>query len=231
MGPPAASPLQDPSTPDPREPGPRAGGPRRSSLVQERSKQTRRRLVRAAVGLWSDRGFERGVEETTVEEIARAAGVSKGTLYFHFAHKEDILLELGYGTADALFEEAERGARAGRSGVALVQQLLASLAKRAEAVPPAAVARAIAQFRSVGAPPPAAGRPDIHDGLVVALDLARKQGELPAGTDTDELGQVISALAMDSLWRWAAGDRRKLRPVLRKRADLVLAGARSEAGR
>jgi AcrR family transcriptional regulator len=200
-------------------------------LVQERSKQTRRRLVRAAVGLWSERGFERGVEETTVEEIARAAGVSKGTLYFHFAHKEDILLELGYGTADALFAQAERGARGGRSGVALVQQLLASLAKRAEAVPPAAVARAIAQFRSVGAPPPAAGRPDIHDGLVVALDLARKQGELPAGVDTDELGQVISALAMDSLWRWAAGDPRKLRPVLRRRADMVLAGARAESSR
>ena len=61
-------------------------GPRRSSLVQERSRRTRQQLVNAAVKLWTERGFENGVETTTVEEIARAAGVTKGTFYFHFAH-------------------------------------------------------------------------------------------------------------------------------------------------
>ncbi|MBO0732310.1 MAG: helix-turn-helix transcriptional regulator, partial [Acidimicrobiaceae bacterium] len=78
---------------------PSANGPRRTALAQDRSKQTRRRLVRAALQLWTERGFDRGVEETTVDEIVRAAGVTKGTFYFHFAHKEDILLELGWGTA------------------------------------------------------------------------------------------------------------------------------------
>src|SRR5205807_10188546 len=67
-------------------------GPRRSALLQERSRNTRRQLVRTALALWDERGFEKGVEDTTVEEIARAAGVTKGTFYFHFAHKEDILL-------------------------------------------------------------------------------------------------------------------------------------------
>src|SRR6185369_9527256 len=55
---------------------------RRAALLQERSRHTRRELVRAALALWNERGFERGVEETTVEEIARAAGVTKGTFYF-----------------------------------------------------------------------------------------------------------------------------------------------------
>jgi Bacterial regulatory proteins, tetR family len=31
----------------------------------------------------------------------QAAGVTKGTFYFHFAHKEEILLELGYQTGAA----------------------------------------------------------------------------------------------------------------------------------
>ena len=57
--------------------------------------------------LWTERGFENGVETTTVEEIARAAGVTKGTFYFHFAHKEDVLLEMSLTTSAAMAEDAE----------------------------------------------------------------------------------------------------------------------------
>jgi AcrR family transcriptional regulator len=87
-----------------------ADGPRRSSLVQERSRRTRQELVNAAVKLWTERGFEHGVESTTVEEIARAAGVTKGTFYFHFAHKEDVLLEMSNTAGDAAIAEADRAA-------------------------------------------------------------------------------------------------------------------------
>ncbi len=88
-------------------------GPRRSSLVQERSRRTRRELVNAAVKLWTERGFESGVESTTVEEIARAAGVTKGTFYFHFAHKEDVLLEMSNAAGDAAMDVARRSAEDG----------------------------------------------------------------------------------------------------------------------
>src|ERR1700710_1277713 len=81
-------------------------GPRRSALLQERSRRTRRALVKAALRLWSARGYERGIEETTVEEIAAAAGVTKGTFYFHFARKEDILRELGWGASAAVLADA-----------------------------------------------------------------------------------------------------------------------------
>src|SRR5712671_5661469 len=89
-----------------------ADGPRRSSLVQERSRRTRQELVNAAVQLWTERGFETGVESTTVEEIARAAGVTKGTFYFHFAHKEDVLLEMSITTGDAVKRIVEESVQA-----------------------------------------------------------------------------------------------------------------------
>jgi AcrR family transcriptional regulator len=208
------------------EHGPPVTGPRRTALVQDRSKQTRRRLVRAAVQLWTERGFDHGVEGTTVEEIAQAAGVTKGTFYFHFAHKDDILLELGWGTAEALYEEAVRGVAARRSGVLLVRQLLTSLARRAEAVPRAAVLRAVAGFYATGVSRSIPGRRDIHHGLAVAIDLARSQGELPNSADPEELARALSSVSMDSVLRWAQGDGRRLRTVLHSRADIILAGAR-----
>src|ERR1700716_495407 len=113
-------------------------GPRRSSLVQERSRRTRKELVNAAVKLWAERGFESGVEDTTVEEIARAAGVTKGTFYFHFAHKEDILLEIGWAAAEAMVRESRGAMQQERSAVEVVDALLSSLARRVARTPRAA---------------------------------------------------------------------------------------------
>ena len=50
----------------------------------------REQLLTAARRLFVRKGY-RG---TTTEEIAAAAGVTKGAVYFHFARKEDILLEI-----------------------------------------------------------------------------------------------------------------------------------------
>jgi AcrR family transcriptional regulator len=51
--------------------------------------QTRRRLYEAALAI-----FRRdGVVACRIDDIAKAAGVSRGTFYFHFPTKEDVLLE------------------------------------------------------------------------------------------------------------------------------------------
>jgi AcrR family transcriptional regulator len=64
---------------------------RREPLARQVQKeQTRALLVDAALRVFAERGYE----EATVEEIAAAAGYSKGAYYFHFTSKEDIFLEL-----------------------------------------------------------------------------------------------------------------------------------------
>jgi AcrR family transcriptional regulator len=45
-----------------------------------------RRIARAALGLFSGQGYA----ATTVDDIAKAAGVGKGTLYAYFSAKEDM---------------------------------------------------------------------------------------------------------------------------------------------
>ncbi|WP_459648514.1 TetR family transcriptional regulator [Kitasatospora sp. Ki12] len=68
-------------------------------MVQERSERTRGRLVEAGAGLFDRHGYT----GATLGEIAAAAGVTKGALYFHFASKEEL--------ARAVFEQAERSLR------------------------------------------------------------------------------------------------------------------------
>lgn len=60
-------------------------------LTREESRQqTRTRLLEAAVQVFSRRGYQ----AATVDEIAEAAGYSKGAVYSNFSSKEELFLEL-----------------------------------------------------------------------------------------------------------------------------------------
>jgi AcrR family transcriptional regulator len=60
-------------------------------LTREESRQqTRTRLLDAAVQVFSRRGYQ----AATVDEIAEAAGYSKGAVYSNFSSKEELFLEL-----------------------------------------------------------------------------------------------------------------------------------------
>ena len=203
-----------------------AEGPRRSALLQDRSRRTRRRLVRAALALWTERGFERGVEETTVEEIARAAGVTKGTFYFHFAHKEDILLELGWGTAEVLYEEAVDGVAGGLPAETILDGLLASLARRVQSVPKMATARSVAEFNRPDRPVRTEGHFALWRSFAVVLEAEREQGLLGPDVDVDEVAIMLEVLLMDVLSSWARSDL-PLMALLRQRTAVLLAGARA----
>jgi len=56
---------------------------RRAALAAERRGQ----ILDAALRLWTAHGFD----ATTVDALAREAGVAKGTVYLYFATKEDLL--------------------------------------------------------------------------------------------------------------------------------------------
>ncbi|MFL6127174.1 ScbR family autoregulator-binding transcription factor [Actinophytocola sp.] len=54
---------------------------------QSRSENTRLHLVRSAAELFDRNGFS----GTTLAEVSRAAGVTKGAFYFHFASKDELV--------------------------------------------------------------------------------------------------------------------------------------------
>ncbi|MFF4767342.1 TetR/AcrR family transcriptional regulator [Streptomyces sp. NPDC001255] len=75
-----------------------------SPEVGSRGATTRRRIGDAALRLFDEHGFHR----TSVEAIARAAGVSRATLYQYFLGKEEIFHELMDECAAALVRVARR---------------------------------------------------------------------------------------------------------------------------
>lgn len=85
--------------------------------MQERSERTRRRLVFAGAELFHRHGYA----NATLGDIARAAGVTKGALYFHFASKDD-LADAVQRKGCRLLQEAVRGLREG--GASPLQALI-----------------------------------------------------------------------------------------------------------
>jgi len=79
--------------PTPRKrPATAAASARRARRESEqRAERTRDGIREAANALF----MERGVDNTTVDAICAAAGISKGTFYLYFHRKEDLLLEYG----------------------------------------------------------------------------------------------------------------------------------------
>jgi len=90
--------------------GPALHGPAEKKLRPARTNATRQKLFDASMELIG----ERGAAGVTVDEIAAAAGVSKGTVYYNFGSKSDLIAQLlrhgvdilkarliGVGTAEA----------------------------------------------------------------------------------------------------------------------------------
>lgn len=70
-----------PSTPDP------APKPEKAPRFRRRKDARPEELIRAAVALFGEQGFA----ATNLKDVAKRAGVSKGTVYLYFKSKEDLL--------------------------------------------------------------------------------------------------------------------------------------------
>ena len=104
----------------------------------------RTRLAGAALELYSQRGFE----QTTVEDIAQRAGVTRRTFFRHFADKREVLF--GSGNAEGLVvKSALQSAPADASPLEVVGVALGALAAKIDS----GVEDAVRRIRIVRASP------------------------------------------------------------------------------
>lgn len=71
--------------------------------TKEDAEKTRRRIMAAAL-----RRFDRsGISNTTLEEVARAAGVTRGAIYWHFSGKKALLHAIREEVSVPLLDQAD----------------------------------------------------------------------------------------------------------------------------
>jgi AcrR family transcriptional regulator len=80
----------------------------RQPLATLKAEETRERILDAALRLFRDKGFD----ETTMRDVATAAGVATGAAYYYFRSKQDLVMGFYVRTAEAsrgvLSEQIER---------------------------------------------------------------------------------------------------------------------------
>jgi TetR/AcrR family transcriptional regulator, cholesterol catabolism regulator len=72
--------------------------PKGIPLIEEDQAKRRKEIFQASVHLFLNKGFN----ETSMREIAEAAGIGKSTLYDYFRNKDDILLSFAEDELDLL---------------------------------------------------------------------------------------------------------------------------------
>lgn len=75
-----------------------------SGIRETKKRRTRKAIQEAAITLFSQKGFE----ATSMEELARAAGVGKGTIYGYFRTKHEIFLAFCEEEIDHAFAALEQ---------------------------------------------------------------------------------------------------------------------------
>ncbi|MBE3009995.1 TetR/AcrR family transcriptional regulator [Microbispora sp. NEAU-D428] len=86
-------------------------------LRERKKRETRQRIADMAMGLFLQRGFD----NVTVAEVARAADVSVNTVFNYFRTKEDLFLDRSEESEDML-ARAVRERRAGETAVEAVRR-------------------------------------------------------------------------------------------------------------
>lgn len=195
--------------------------------IRERKKaSTRQTLVDAAARLFA----ERGVEATTMDDIARAARMSRTSVFNYFGYKEMILCEIGaryvQEVAGPVLQDLERSPDAIFRDIA---DALAALASREPALI-AAVAR-----ETTHPDPKRRQRAQQTMGYPVVvntlLDRFAQRGALRHPEQRDSYGDQIVDLIAGTLVR-AAGSmsREQLRREIQRAFDVFAGGAFVEPG-
>lgn len=155
-----------------------------------RAVRTRRRVLDAAAHLLA----ERGVDATSMDAVATAAGISRSTLYRHWPERLPLLLEAIEHLGEPYRREGAGASRPGEGLVEALQRHIGGLGDGLRSPEWGAVAADLAA---------AADRdPDlaeVHGRYVVArretviarLREARDRGEVPAATDLDWAVSVL----------------------------------------
>lgn len=186
-------------------------------------------IIDAATGVFAEKGYA----GTNLNEVARRAGVAKGTLYLYFATKEDLFRAVAQTAFTNNLEGMEKAASDFKRPVRdLIPALLQAAAKGpANSQIPAIARMVISESRQF---------PDLasiwHDNVVArvlnmlsdVLKEGQKRGEVRQGDPRLQALSVAGPMVTATLFREIFSEDSELRPDLeslaKSHADIILRG-------
>lgn len=174
-----------------------------TSLRERKKAATRERIYLEALGLFRQKGFS----ATTVEEIAEAAQVSKGTFFNYYAFKEALLRDLSERQSLAIAAELEAALRDPQlSTRQKLSRILGSLASNLEA--DRALTR-VAVFEFLKGPTdsvPGPYRSLFRDAITALMRAGQQSGEVAAALDAGLLSSAITGMYFQQIFEWCAAE-------------------------
>jgi AcrR family transcriptional regulator len=176
-----------------------AVAPRRRLTQAEAKERTRAQLLAAAARVFAQKGFA----GASLEEIAELAGYSTGAVYYNFANKEELFLELlrtGWsrqidGRVRAVTRVFDEAAADGSDPFAALSDFVTRAAKRESEFSPLAAEFWLYAVRNPEAMDLVAAKLGEEDrGLEPAIAAAMERFAAPGGISPAELTLVAVAL-------------------------------------
>lgn len=195
---------------------------------QSRSEHTKLDLVRAAAELFDRNGFA----GSTLEDVSRAAGVTKGAFYFHFSSKDELGGAIQAEACAMLHALTTRLTAAESSALQVLIDLTHTLAEWLDSEP--MIRASFRTARECGH----RGSPFLDfylDFLSIVDDLLRRAeaaGELRHGVTNPAVSTlaVTVCVGIEVLW-WAGVRQGPVRDSLTGIWDLVLPGVAADSQR
>lgn len=194
--------------------------------LRERKKQARKeRIVQAALDLFRQSGYE----NTTVEEIATAAEVGKGTFFNYFPTKEAVLLAISDQQMALMQESLEHDLLNNDIDLKTrLLQLFDTLAHFIESEGNPELVK-LTVFEAMKHPETLRQRPNrirLRNLIAALVEQGQTTQQLRADVDQDLITQALEGVYFQQIFEWcAAPDEISLAQRLRTAINLVLEGA------
>ena len=163
--------------------------PRGATQRDKQRRETHERIYESALAEFRRVGFA----NAQIDRIASAAGVVRGTFYFHFPSKEHVLLELQERTQARLLESIHQVDPAGTNLDAVMEALVRGLSDSGALVDDAGLMRdMVALYVRQPLDDAFAEQPTpVIDALAKLLVNVARRGELREGVDPERAALLI----------------------------------------
>jgi AcrR family transcriptional regulator len=203
---------------------------------EQKREATRQEILAAAKELFQKKGYE----ETSIDDIVLSADLAKGTFYYHFDSKEELLVALQEEVLEKSLAQVRSKLEKGASPLKLLIAFAAESAHWTQENPE--FARAIFRRKSMHfdrrheaehSHPP--GGRDCSKGFprhsypALVVDLigqAQKAGEIRSDIAATELAGLVMPVIIHSKMRWLFNSEGSLAAIIERRLQILIEGLR-----